>query len=132
MPIYSFFCEETETYEDVFFHMNDVKNYNGKDGSEIGKWRRVYTSPNASIDSKINPFSSKDFVEKTGKKRDTYGSLLDRAKEASIKRTDKEGFDPVRNKYLADYKKTNGVELFDSNKNKVIKSKGITVDFGAK
>lgn len=130
MPLYSFQNPQDESeYVDVFFHMNDKKFYVGPDGKE---WRRVYTSPNASIDSKIDPFSSRDFVEKTGRKKDTYGSLLDRAKEASIKRTEKEGRDVVKEKWLKNYETTNGVKHFDSSKDKVIKKNGVTIDFGAK
>lgn len=129
MPLYQF-TNETETeYIDVFFHMNDEKKFVGPDGKQ---WRRVYTSPNASIDCRIDPFSSRDFVEKTGKKKDSYGSLLDRSKEASIARTNKEGRDVVKEKWLSDYKKTNKVDYFDSSKDKVIKKNGVTIDFGAK
>lgn len=129
MPLYSF-TNETETeYVDVFFHMNDEKKFVGPDGKE---WRRVYTVPTASIDTKIDPFSSRDFVEKTGKKKDSYGSLLDRSKEASLARLQKEGRDVVKEKWLSDYKATNKVDYFDSSKDKVIKKNGVTIDFGAK
>ena len=129
MPQYTFTNHDESEYLDVFFHMNDKKVFIGPDGKE---WRRVYTSPNASIDSKIDPFSSRDFVEKTGRKKDNYGSLLDRAKEASIARTQKEGFDPVKKKWLDTYEKTNNTKFFDSSKDKVIKKNGVTIDFGAK
>ena len=129
MPLYCFTNSDESEYVDVFFHMNDKKFYVGPDGKE---WRRVYTSPNASIDCKIDPFSSRDFVEKTGRKRDNYGSLLDRAKEASIQRTEKEGRDVVKEKWLKNYETTNGVKHFDSSKDKVVKKNGVTIDFGAK
>jgi hypothetical protein len=112
--------------------MNDNKIFHGKDGTQVGEWRRVYTSPNASIDCKIDPFSSRDFVEKTGRKKDNYGSLLDRAKEASLARTQKEGRDVVKEKWLKNYEITNGVKHFDSSKDKVVKKNGVTIDFGAK
>lgn len=109
--------------------MNDEKKFIGPDGKE---WRRVYFSPNASIDSKIDPFSSRDFVEKTGKKKGNFGNLLDAAKEASIARTQKEGRDVVKEKWLKNYETTNNTKFFDSSKDKVVKKNGVTIDFGAK
>jgi hypothetical protein len=129
MPLY-IFTNETETeYVDVFFHMNDEKKFVGPDKKE---WRRVYTVPTASVDNRIDPFSKQDFVEKTGRKKGTYGNLLDAAKEASILRTEKAGKDFVKEKWLGDYKKTNNVDYFDSSKDKVIKKNGVTIDFGSK
>lgn len=132
MPLYDFENIETGEVHEVFFHMKEGKVYNGPDGSQEGQWRRIYSSPNASIDSKIDPFSSKDFVEKTGKKKGNLGNLMDAAKEASIIRAQKAGKDPIKEKWLSDYKKTNKVDYFDSSKDKVIKKNGVTVDFGAK
>lgn len=130
MPLYSFVNPENEAEcVDVFFHMNDEKKFIGPDGKE---WRRVYFSPNASIDSKIDPFSSRDFVEKTGKKKGNFGNLLDAAKEASIARTQKEGRDVVKEKWLKNYETTNNTKFFDSSKDKVVKKNGVTIDFGAK
>jgi len=129
VPLYCFTNSDESEYVDVFFHMNDNKVYMGPDGKE---WRRVYTSPNASIDSKIDPFSSRDFVEKTGKKKGNFGNLLDAAKEASIQRAEKEGRDVVKEKWLKNYETTNGVKHFDSSKDKVVKKNGVTIDFGAK
>lgn len=96
------------------------------------EWRRVYTVPTASVDNKIDPFSSRDFVEKTGRKRDNYGSLLDRAKDAHLARVAKEGRDVVKEKWLNNYETTNNTKFFDSSKDKVIKKNGVTIDFGAK
>ncbi len=129
MPLYCFTNSDESEYVDVFFHMNDNKVYVGPDGKE---WRRVYTSPNASIDSKIDPFSSRDFVEKTGRKKGNLGNLMDAAKDASLARAQKVGKDPVREKWLSDYKATNKVDYFDSSKDKVVKKNGVTIDFGAK
>lgn len=129
MPQYTFTNEDETEYVDVFFHMNDTKIHIGPDGKE---WRRVYTVPTASIDSKIDPFSKRDFVEKTGRKKGTMGDLMDRAKDAHLARVQKEGRDVVKEKFLTDYKKKNNVDFFDSSKDKVVKKNGVTIDFGAK
>tara|TARA_R110002020_G_scaffold19821_6_gene68015 strand:+ start:2710 stop:3084 length:375 start_codon:yes stop_codon:yes gene_type:complete len=65
---------------------------------------RVYTVPNASIDTNIDPFSAKEFREKA--KGSTVGDFWDQSAEASEKRTQKEGVDPVKNKFFEDYSKT--------------------------
>lgn len=117
-----------ETVE-VFQKMNDKHVFFGPDGKQ---WRRVYTVPTASVDNKIDPFSKQDFVEKTGRKKGTFGDLLDASKDAHLARIQKEGRDLVKEKWLKDYKTTNGVDHFDSKKDKVIKKNGITIDFGAK
>ena len=112
----------------MFFHMNDTKVYNGKDGTEVGKWRRVYTSPNASIDTKIDPFSRKQFVDKTGNKKGTLGDLWDRSAELSKERTEIAGHDEVKEKFLKDYKKDTGKEHF-STLGKTIEHNGFKVSF---
>lgn len=134
MPLYDFEHVTTKEVREIFLHMNDPKIYLGEDGTEEGQWKRIYSSPNASIDSvsAIDPNSSRDFVEKTGRKKGTYGQMMDLSAELSAKRAAKEGVDPVKNKWLKDYKTTNGVEHFDSKKDKVVKKNGITIDFGAK
>ena len=64
---------------------------------------RVYTIPQASIDTKIDPYSSKDFREKV--KAQNVGDIWDRSKELSEIRKDKDGRDPVQEKYFKDYAK---------------------------
>ena len=66
-------------------------------------YNRVYTIPQASIDTKIDPFSAKDFREKV--KVETVGDMWDRSKELSQQREEKEGRDPVKEKYFKDYSK---------------------------
>ena len=64
-------------------------------------YNRVYTVPQASIDTKIDPYSQKDFKEKA--KGSTVGDLWDQSKELSQKREDREGIDPVKTKFFEDY-----------------------------
>jgi hypothetical protein len=80
--------------------MNDVHEYYEDDI----KWNRVFTVPNATIDTKIDPFSPQAFADKTNKKG-TMGDLIDRSKELSEQRKEKRGFDPVLKKEVDDYKK---------------------------
>jgi hypothetical protein len=80
--------------------MNDVHEY-FEDGI---KWNRVFTVPNAAIDTKIDPFSAQAFADKTAKKG-TMGDIFDRSKEMSEARKDKLGYDPVLKKEVESYRK---------------------------
>lgn len=105
MPYYSFSNPNNPAeIIDVFFHMNDDKKYI-KDDIE---WERVWSKPQAAIDTKCDPFSAQDFSAKTGKKKGTWGDITDYSKEMGEKRKDKEGVDLVREKYYDDYKKKYG------------------------
>jgi|TARA_R110000751_G_scaffold283106_1_gene386419 hypothetical protein len=64
-------------------------------------FNRIFTVPNAAIDTKIDPYSQKDFKEKA--KGSTVGELWDQSKELSQKREEKEGVDPVKTKFFKDY-----------------------------
>lgn len=72
------------------------------------KWNRVFSVPQAAIDTKINPLSAKDFAEKTGKKKGTFGDLQDQSKEASEQRKQIMGHDPIKKKYWEDYSNKRG------------------------
>lgn len=94
--------EDPNKVVSVFQKMKDKHVYetNGK------KWKREYTSPQASIDTRIDPFSQKQFVQKTDGKVGSMGDLWDRSAELSKKREEASGTqDPVRKKYLEGYSK---------------------------
>jgi hypothetical protein len=88
MPYYVFVNHETQEYRDVFFQMNDLKEYFGSEEeiAELGKseWKRVYSAPQMAIDVKVNPFSGKDFVRKTQNAK-TYGELFDLSQQRESK-----------------------------------------------
>ena len=87
--------------------MNEKHVYetNGK------SWNREYTSPQASENTKIDPFSKKEFSDKTANKQGTMGDVWDRSKELSEDRANKVGGrDPLLQKYFDSYsKKRNGL-----------------------
>ncbi len=108
MPLYLFINSITGEIRDVFFKMNDVKEYFGEPddqeyvddlGNDIEVfWKRVYVNPNMAMDTKIDPFSSKDFLKKTENAKN-YGQLWDLSAEMSRQRADKLGHeDPQRKK----------------------------------
>jgi len=82
MPEYFFKNPETEEIISVIQKMNDVHEY-----IENGiKFERLFTIPQASIDTNIDPRSARDFVEKTGRKKGTIGDLWNTSAECAEKR----------------------------------------------
>ena len=102
MPLYTFQHPDTEEVLDVVQNMTEKHFYIDENGVE---WRRVWHNPNASMDTSIDPNSSKDFVEKTRDKRGTMGDLWDAAREAGEKRKAADGTDRVQQKWFKDYSK---------------------------
>ena len=101
MPEYLYEDPETGEKVSVSQGINENHKYN-VDGKEFD---RVVTVPNASIDTKIDPMSEKDFVEKTRNKKGTLGELWDASQEASAKRDEITGKDPTKEKYFENYSK---------------------------
>lgn len=109
MPLYLYENEETGEVVEVLQGMNELHEYHGANGREKGLWRRVYVNPTISTDTQVDAFDSHNFANSLANKKDSYGDLFNRSAEASAKREERYGKDPVKEKYYADYnKKTNG------------------------
>jgi hypothetical protein len=94
--------DENEIVE-VIQSVHDKHEYFDENGVE---WQRVFTIPTASISTKIDPFDGRKFVEKTST-RDSLGSIMDRSREMSEKRSDLNGgVDPLREKHIEKWKKS--------------------------
>lgn len=106
MPIYIFQNPETEELIEVLQKMDEDHKYIDEHGLE---YTRLYTIPNYSIDSRIDPFSSKEFAEKTRNKKGTIGDLLNESKELSEKRGGQSN-DPILKNFLSSYEKEKGVK----------------------
>lgn len=104
MPLYEFYSfDNPSEIESFFFSVKDVPSI-GKHVIIDGKdWVRTTSFVFASSDCKIDPFSEKDFVEKTGKKRGTMNDLWETSKELSKKRASILGSDPILEKFHSDY-----------------------------
>ncbi|MAH44888.1 hypothetical protein CMI37_03615 [Candidatus Pacearchaeota archaeon] len=64
-------------------------------------YNRVYTIPNASIDTRIDPNSASEFRDKA---KGTLGDIWDQSAEASEKRAKQhDGEDPVKKQFFKDY-----------------------------
>lgn len=114
MPQYEYRHPETGEVKQVIQGMNDEHSYS-EDGIQ---WKRIFSAPNASIDTRVDPYSGKDFDRATHKKI-TLGETMDFSKELSEKRADKDGQDPIQKKFFDDYKKNNKVKHFEDRKKKI-------------
>tara|TARA_Y100001963_G_scaffold157859_1_gene255382 strand:+ start:24 stop:371 length:348 start_codon:yes stop_codon:yes gene_type:complete len=111
MPVYQFRHPEHPIMIEVVQSMKEDHIFIDDEGTE---WVRVWGVPNAAIDSQVDPFDSKAFVESTRNSKGTMGDLWDQAKEASEKRKDKLGYDPIKQKYFKNYSKSrNGMKHRD-------------------
>jgi hypothetical protein len=95
MPEYLF--ENPDTGEVISVTQGiDEEHAFSQDGK---KFNRVFTVPNAAIDSEVDPFSSNQFNEKTKNMKGTMGDMWDYSKELSEKRKQSHGGeDPIRKK----------------------------------
>jgi len=104
MPIYQYRHPEHPIVIDIYQTMKELHVYVDDEGTE---WKRVWSVPNAAVDTQVDPFSSSDFKKATKEKNCTMGELWDHSKELSEKRKHKLGTktDPVREKYEREYAK---------------------------
>jgi len=104
MPIYLFENKITGEVKEFLVPLREIGNFfPGKE------WQRIYTVPNISVDSSIDAYNAKDFVNKTRNKKETIGDLLDRSRELSEKRGGQSS-DPVLKNYFSSYEKEKGVK----------------------
>ena len=129
MPLYIYLNESTNEYREILQGMNDPHEYFGETDEVNEPWQRVFTIPNASIDTQIDPFNSNQFVDRTGSKKGSYGDMLDYSSEMSQRRADQAGgVDPVKEKYFKEYsKKRKGAKHFEQMK--TFENKGIEVKY---
>ena len=127
MPIYVYKHPEKEEYIEVLQGMNDEHVYE-QDGLA---WERVFLAPNASIDSDVDPFNGRQFVDATAAKKGTMGDMLDYSKELSQKRASVNGgVDPVKEKYYKKYSdERNGAKHPQQMKEQLSKNKNLKIEF---
>lgn len=107
MPIYEYQNPETGEVIEVIQRMNEEHRYIDENGLE---WERIFSIPNASIDTKIDPFSNSSFIDKTKNMKGTVGDLQDQSRELSEKRASAMGEDPIKTSYFDKYSSSrNGI-----------------------
>tara|TARA_Y100000310_G_scaffold50222_2_gene46317 strand:- start:106 stop:459 length:354 start_codon:yes stop_codon:yes gene_type:complete len=100
MPTYLFIHPDSEEEKEIVQKMDEPHVYIDEKGIE---WKRLFTPSNFTVDGRVNPMSSKEFVDKVSPKGNTVGDMQDMAAEMSQKRVDKYGHDPVKDKYFKEY-----------------------------
>jgi hypothetical protein len=125
MPIYLYQNPETGVSKEIIQKMKDEHVYE-EDGV---KWKRIFLSPNASIDTKLDASDKVGFIEKTGNMKGTVGDMLDYSAELSEERASKsgDGKDPVKKKLFSDYKKKTGKKHM-SDKKKTFENSNVKID----
>ena len=102
MPFYIFQHPKTEETIEVQQRMKDSHVYVDDSGVE---WNRIFTNPNAAIDTRPDVYSTAQMARSVDNKKETYGELQDRSKEASEKRIAQNGYDPLKQQWFDDYAK---------------------------
>lgn len=130
MPIYIYKHPAKEEYTEVLQTMVEDHTHFDSDGLE---WKRVFTVPNASIDTRIDPNNSTEFIRKTENKNGTIGDMMDYSKELSHVRAEKNGgIDPVKEKYYKEYSsKRKGAKHVDQMKSEAKNNKQVSIDFSS-
>jgi len=108
MPNYVFQKVGSEETKEFAFSMKDAPSFGKVIQREGAKWKRLMVNPQVACAGlkALDPYSPKDFVNKTGQMKGTLGDLWDASKELSERRAQREGgADPLRKKYFTDYKK---------------------------
>ena len=103
MPLYSYINDATGETIELLQTMGEPHEY-----VLAGvPWRRIFSLPQLAMDTKIDPFSERQFVEKTAK-GGKLGDLWDRAAEMKEMREEKTG---QTDQVVAGYEKQNGKKL---------------------
>ena len=137
MPIYQFINHSLgpiPIIHDVIMSMNDVHEYNGPNGDQKGQWKRLWSSPEASVDTRVDPYSAKDFVKVTNKKG-VVGDLWERSAELSEARASREGgVDPVKQGFYNRFSSKRGGKKHPQQVReegaRALKDRGIHLDWG--
>jgi hypothetical protein len=95
MPLFVFKHPSTGKVIEVVQKMTEPHYFTDEEGVT---WTRIFTIPRASVDTKIDPNSAKEFVAKTAKNGMTLGEMQDLSAELSEKRGGTTGQDEVRQK----------------------------------
>ena len=103
MPTYIFQHPTTRQYKEIIQSINEQHIYIDEHGV---KWERVFTVPQLNTGGTLDAnCTEKQFSEFTKNKRGTIGDLMDRSSELSEKRKKIYGEDPLKKKYLENWKK---------------------------
>jgi len=129
VPYYLYQNKKTLEIREISQKMTDLHVY-FSDGIE---WQRLFLPINGAVDTKFDPFSSKDFVEKTRNRSGNLGDIMEKSAELSQKRAEIAGKDELKKNYYKNYTKKRKGKLHKDIKEKQaiqnLDNKGITIDY---
>ena len=126
MPFYTFLNPKTKEVLDLFFHMNDKKEYIDEDGI---KWDRQWHTPELNATGSSDAWDSKKFVEKTGRGRGKVGDMLDMSSDLSKERASSNGgVDPLKENYYKRYTKERNGAIHPDKNPKTFENKHVKID----
>ena len=126
MPLYTFSNPNTGEVKDLFFNMNDDKQYTDSNGV---KWVREYHSPELNATGKTDPWNSKQFVEKTGRGVGKVGDMMDMSADLSRERASQNnGIDPLKENYYKKYSKERNGAIHPDKNPKTFENKHVKID----
>lgn len=103
---YTYQHPKTKEVREIQQGMNDKHEYFGEKGERKISWKRIWEAPDILKDTKVDPFDSKKYVEKTGNQKGTFKDLQNQSQEASEKRAQiYGGEDPLKRKYFDKWSK---------------------------
>ena len=116
MPVFLYKDSRNGKIHEIIQRMSEKHEAFSSDGFKL---ERIFTIPRASVDTKISPYSAKEFVAKTAKNGMTLGEMQDLSAELSEKRGGITGQDEIREKAEKSYETmTNGKKHPHSKKKK--------------
>lgn len=110
MPVLDFQNPETGKIISVLVPITAPDKERHEQIGDDGKvYKRVYSAPNAAIDSRVTDASKEEFRKLTSKKGVTVGDMWEISDQMSRHRADKNGgVDEVKEKFYKDYEKKFG------------------------
>lgn len=127
MPRYDFQHSETQEIHEVFFHMNDIKVYKGLNGDEEGKWVRLFHVPLAAIDTQLDPNDKNQFIRRAEKYK-TIGSVIDKSRELSDIRAQRNEVDPQKRAFFDKYSADRGGKKHLQDRPSVIENARVKIE----
>lgn len=102
MPTYIFRHPTTKKYIEIIQKITDSHFYKDENGVV---WERVFTIPQLNTEGTLDAnCTDKQFSEFTKNKKGSLGDLWDRSAELSEKRKKIYGEDPIKKKYVSNWK----------------------------
>lgn len=124
MPVYEFVHPPTGEVISVFVKLDEPASARAQQAVSGKLYKRVYSAPQASKDTRQGDGTLHDYRRTTGEKNLTVAEGWEISKEASAKRAELYGgVDPVKEQYYKDYERKTGGKHLDV-KNREMKERG--------